>query len=279
MEVDLHIHTTASDGTFSPQEIVKMAVLKKMKAIAITDHDNIDGLEEAQSFAKLYNLELINGIEFSCTYKNNEVHILGYFLNLNDKIFIKRIKELLKSRDDRNKKIIEKLNKNAIMININDVKKEAKGNLLGRVHFANALIKKGYCKDIDEAFNKYLGKNGSAYEPRLNCSPEIVVNYLKENGALSSLAHPKFISQDDNLILELINILKKSGLNAIEVNYSGFSPDEKKKYKSWAKKFNLLITGGSDFHGDNRKHLALGDEGLNYEQFQIIKKFIMQRNK
>lgn len=274
MEVDLHIHSTASDGTFSPKEIIEMAVLKKLKVIAITDHDNVDGLLEARNSLKTDNLELINGIEFSCTYKNNEVHILGYFLNLEDEIFIERIQKLLRSREERNEKIIKKLNENNIKISMEDVRKEIVGNLIGRVHFANALIKKGYSRDIDEAFKKYLGKDGIAYEPRLNCSPEVVVEYLKENGAFSSLAHPKFISQDDNLVLDLIFKLKNCGLNAIEVNYSGFSSEDKKKYKSWAKKFDLLITGGSDFHGDNRKHLALGDEGLNYEQFQIIKNFM-----
>lgn len=276
MEVDLHIHTTASDGTFSPKEIIEMAVNKNMKAIAITDHDNIDGLNEANYYAKLNNLEFVNGIEFSCSSENNEVHILGYFLNLEDKIFLERMQTLLKSRDERNQKIIEKLNKNGIIIDISDVKKETVGNLLGRVHFANALIKKGYCKNIDEAFEKFLGKNGLAYEPRLNCPPKIVVEYLKDNAAFSSLAHPKFISKDDNFVLNLISKLKKIGLNGLEVNYTNFTADEKKKYKSWAKKFNLIITGGSDFHGDNREHLALGQEGLSYEQFQKIKNFMEQ---
>lgn len=278
MEVDLHIHTTASDGTFSPKEIVEMAAKKNMKAIAITDHDNIDGLKEANHYANLSNLEFINGIEFSCSSGNNEVHILGYFLNLEDELFLKRVKSLLKSRDERNRKIIEKLNKNGIIISIEDVKKESPGNLLGRVHFANALIKKGYCANISEAFERFLGKNGLAYEPRLNCPPETVIAYLKENGAFSSLAHPKFISTDDNFVLNLINNLKKCGLNGLEVNYSAFTNEEKQKYKSWAKKFDLIITGGSDFHGDNREHLVLGQEGLNYEQFKKIKDF-MKNNK
>ena len=276
MEVDLHIHTTASDGTLSPKEIIELAIKKNMKAIAITDHDNIDGLKEGNYYAKLNNLEFINGIEFSCSSGDNEVHILGYFLNLEDKIFLKRVQELLKSRDTRNQKIIEKLNKNGIIISIEDVKKESKGNLLGRVHFANALIKKGYCQNINDAFEKFLGKTGLAYEPRLNCPPEIVIAYLKENGAFSSLAHPKFISKDDNFVLELITKLKNYGLNGLEVNYSGFTINEKQKYKSWAKKFNLIITGGSDFHGDNREHLALGQEGLNYEEFLKIKDFVTE---
>lgn len=278
MEVDLHIHSTASDGTCSPKEIIEMAARKKLRAIALTDHDNVDGLKEAEIYADIHKIELVNGIEFSCTSEGNEVHILGYFLNLKDKIFMERMKNLLESRQKRNEKIIEKLNKNGIMISIDDVKSETTGKLLGRVHFANTLIKKGYCSSIDEAFEKYLAKGALAYEPRINCPPEVVVKYLKENGAFAALAHPKFISNDDNFTLNLITKLKKNGLDGLEVNYSSFTSDDKKKYKSWAKKFNLIITGGSDFHGDNRKHLSLGDEGLNYEQFQIIKNYMAINN-
>lgn len=274
MEVDLHIHTTESDGSLSPKEIVEMAVKKNMKAIAITDHDNVNGLEEANFYAKLNNLELVNGIEFSCSSSGNEVHILGYFLNLKDRIFLERIEALLESRRNRNQKIIEKLNKNGIIIDIDDVKREAGGKLLGRVHFANALIRKNYCQSIDEAFKIFLGKTGLAYEPRLNCPPELIVEYLKENKAFSSLAHPKLISKDENFILDLIKKLKALGLNGLEVNYPNLTKDEKNKFKAWAKKFDLIITGGSDFHGSNRINLKLGQEGLSYEQFKKIKNFI-----
>lgn len=273
MEVDLHVHSTASDGTFSPKEIIEMAIGKNLKAIALTDHDNIDGLKEAQEIANKYNFELINGIEFSCNESGKEVHILGYFLNLDDQLFLSRINELLESRVERNKKIIEKLNKNGIIIKLTDVKKEAKGNILGRVHFANALIKKGYVSSINEAFDKYLAKGALAYIPRVDCSPEVAVRYIKENGGFSSLAHPKFISLDENFTLKLIKKLKSYGLNAIEVEYGNFSYEDRKKYKSWAKKFSLLTTGGSDFHGYNRETIDLGESGISYEYLARIKKY------
>lgn len=271
MEVDLHIHTIASDGTYTSEEIIKRAIDKNLKAIAITDHDNVDGLKEANEIAKKYNFEFVNGIEFSCSIEDKEVHILGYFLNLEDEIFLERIEKLLESRDLRNKKIIEKLNNSGIMINIEDVLKESTGRIIARPHFAKALIKKGYCSDMKESFDKYLAKGGIAYVPRFNCSPETVVKYLRENGAISSLAHPKLISQDDNYILRLISKLKDCGLNAIEAQYSSFTKSEINKYKTFAKKFNLLISGGSDFHGENRANVDIGQAGISYIQFEKLK--------
>lgn len=274
MEVDLHIHTTFSDGTFTPEEVIKEAVLKKMKAIAITDHDNVDGLFIGQEIAKKYNFELINGIEFSCNIDKNEVHILGYFLNLEDKIFLERIESLLKSREERNKKIIEKLKTNGIIVNIEDAYKESSGRILGRPHFARALMKKSYATSIPDAFNRYLGSSGIAYVPRVNCPPEIAVKFLKANGAFASLAHPKFISKDENFTLDLIKKLKDYGLDGIEVNYSSFDKSEMKKYKTWAKKFNLITTGGSDFHGENRKNVFIGQAGVDYQKIIEIKKYL-----
>lgn len=153
-------------------------------------------------------------------------------------------------------------------------KKEATGEILARPHFAKALIKKGYCKNIDEAFDKFLAKNTLAYVPRLNCPPELAITYIRENGAFSSLAHPKLISQDENFILDLIKKLKSYGLNAIEANYPSFSQAEQKKYKSWAKKFDLFVSGGSDFHGSNRENIFLGQAGISYENLERIKNYI-----
>ncbi len=274
MEVDLHVHTTFSDGTWTPEEVIKTAIEKNMKAIAITDHDNVDGLYIGQKIAKENNFELINGIEFSCNLGENEVHILGYFLNLEDKIFLERIEKLLESRNERNKKIIEKLKENGIMIEIEDVYKESSRRILGRPHFARALIKKGLVNSIPEAFDKYLGQNGLAYVPRVNCPPEIAVKFLKDNGAFSSLAHPKFISKNENFTLDLIKKLKEVGLDGIEVNYSSFNKYEIKKYKTWAKKFNLITTGGSDFHGENRKNVTIGQAGVDYQKIIQIKKYL-----
>ncbi len=274
MEVDLHIHTTYSDGTFTPEGVIKDAISKKMKAIAITDHDNIDGLFIGQKIAKKYNFELINGIEFSCNIGENEVHILGYFLNISDEIFLKRVESLLVSRNERNEKILEKLKLAGVSIDMEDIHSESTGRIIGRPHFANALIKKNVVSSIDEAFEKYLGSTGLAYTPRVECRPEKVVRFLKDNGAFVSLAHPKFISKNEEFILDLIKKLKEIGLDGIEVNYTSFNKSEIQKYKTWAKKFALITTGGSDFHGENRKNTIIGQAGVDYQKIIEIKKYL-----
>lgn len=274
INVDLHIHSYFSDGSFSPEEIIKRAVEKKLKVISITDHDNIDSLKIANSIAKKYDLEFINGIEFSANIGKNDVHILGYFLNLEDKIFIERLEKLLKSRSERNKKIIEKLNINGIIINEEEVKKYAKGRILGRIHFAKALIEKNVVSSVKEAFDKFLSANACAFVERVDCDPIEIVKYLKENGAFISLAHPKLISKDDNFTINLVEKLKNYGLDALEINYPNFTKEDIAKYKTWAKKYNLFLTGGSDFHGDNRPNIDIACAGITYEQLEKIKNYM-----
>lgn len=272
MKVDLHLHSTASDGSFSPKQIVQLALLKKMKAIALTDHDTIDGLYEAKQEAEKWGIEFVPGIEFSTYWKNYEVHILGYFLNLEDPNFITTIQELKILREERNKKIIQLLQNYGIMLDMTSLEKQYPKQSIGRVHIAKEMIKNGYVKDMQEAFSKYLAQGGLAYVPKEGLSPHKAIQILKENAAFSSLAHPKFISKNENEILQLIEELKEVGLDAIEANYAGFKSYEIRKYRSWAKKYNLFITGGSDFHGTNRKNVEIGMQGLDYSQFNKFRR-------
>lgn len=271
MKVDLHIHTSCSDGTFSIKEILKEADKKKMKAIAITDHDTIDGLKLGLDVSKEYNIEFINGIEISCNLDHNEIHILGYFLNIEDSNFIEEIKYLQDERKRRNKKIIEKLEKNGIMIEIEELKKYAIGNILGRMHIARYLTDKKYVPSMVEAFSKYLGKDGLAYVEKEKFPPQKAVELIRKNGGLSSIAHPHLITNNENYLEKLILDLKNNGLGAIECYYSGYDKSDRKYYKRLAKKYSLLTTGGSDFHGENRIGIEIGSSGLEYEQFLEIK--------
>lgn len=271
MEVDMHIHTIASDGTFTPEEIVKRAKLLRMKSIAITDHDTVDGLEEGKKVAAEIGIEFISGIEISCNVSNLEVHILGYFLNLNDEKFLNELKELKKARENRNRKIVEKLKKYGIVVDIEKVKNMAPGNIVSRVHIANYLVEVGVATSKNNAFEKYLGKTGIAYVPKEDFPPERAVKMLHANGAFISIAHPKLITQNDGLLENMILELKKIGLGGIEAIYSTFTPAEKRKYKKMAKRHSLLVTGGSDFHGANREGIDIGDTGLEYSQFRLIK--------
>lgn len=270
MKVDLHIHSTASDGTYTPKQIVQLALCKKMRAIALTDHDTLEGLWEAEQEAKKWGIELIPGIEISTHWKGNEVHILGYFLNLEDTSFVSKIETLKELRRERNKKILVLLEKYDIMLNIDFLEEKYSKQSIGRVHIAKEMIAQGKVKDMVEAFSRYLGKGGLAYVPKEDLTPQAAVDLLHSNGAFSSLAHPKFISKNENEILELLEDLVSHGLNGIEANYPGFRGSEIRKYRSWAKKFQLEITGGSDFHGANRKNTEIGLQGIDYSQ---LKKF------
>lgn len=272
MEVDLHIHTMESDGTYTPEDIIKRAKEKGLKAIAITDHDTVAGLKRAREIAKKLKFEFIDGIELSCNSQEGlEVHILGYYLNIEDKIFLKELEKLDKKREERNLKIMEKLRENGVDIDENQLKNMATGNILSRLHFANYLLEKGIVGNRNEAFERYLGKTGVAYVEKDDFPPEKAVEILKKNGAFVSLAHPKLISNNDEKVEKLMIRLKELGLDGIEAQYSSFTKSERKKYKKLAKKYDLLITGGSDFHGGNRENIDLGCGGIEYEQLKKIK--------
>lgn len=271
MEVDLHIHSYESDGTDSPMEIVKRAKKNGVKVIALTDHDTIAGISECEKYAKEEGIELVKGIELSCSKNNTEIHILGYFLDLEDKNFIDELENLKKERDSRNEKIIEKFKNIGINIDIERLKKMSTGKILSRMHFANYLIEEKIVSTKQEAFAKYLGTDGKTYVPRENFPPERAVEILKKNGAFVSLAHPKLITLNNEVLENLIILLKKYGLDGIEAEYSSFSKDEKRFYKRLAKKHSLLVTGGSDYHGGNREGIDIGYSGIEYSVYQLIK--------
>lgn len=271
MEVDLHIHSYESDGTDSPMEIVKRAKKNGVKVIALTDHDTIAGISECEKYAKEQEIEFIKGIELSCSKNNTEIHILGYFLNLEDEEFISELEKLKKERDSRNEKIIEKFKNVGINIDVERLKKMSTGKILSRMHFANYLIEEKIVSTKQEAFIKYLGTDGKAYVPRENFPPERAVEILEKNGAFVSLAHPKLITLNNEVLENLIISLKKYGLDGIEAEYSSFSKDEKRFYKKLAKKYSLLVTGGSDYHGGNREGIDIGYSGIEYSIYQLIK--------
>lgn len=274
MEVDMHIHTIESDGTYTPEEIIVRAMKNNVVALAVTDHDTVAGVKRAREEANKFGIEFIEGIEVSCNESDLEVHVLGYYLNLDDEKFLAELAELERARDERNRKIIEKFEKIGIIIDIEELKSFAPGNIISRLHFANYLIEKGIVGSKNEAFDKYLGRKGVAYVPKENFPPERAVKMIKANGGFVSLAHPKLITLNDEVLNNLIVRLKEFGLDALESEYSSFSKVDKQKYRKLAKKHGLLVTGGSDFHGANREGVDLGDAGLEYSQLERIKKYL-----
>ncbi|SDN87617.1 hypothetical protein SAMN04488516_1108 [Desulfonauticus submarinus] len=255
-EIDLHTHSTASDGTLSPTELIKLAKTIGLKAIALTDHDTTKGLSEALKAGKKYGIEVICGCELSVQFKGI-THILGLWIDPKAPILNSALEFLRNKRQERNQKIIERLNKIGIKINYAEVKAKAKGTI-GRPHIAQVLVEKKIAGSIQEAFNNFLGPKGKAFVPKEKFSPQKAISILKEEQATIILAHPFSLGLAEKEVTEAISYLKSIGLEGIEVYYSEHSPEQIAFYRNLAHKLGLLISGGSDFHGANKPHIKLG---------------------
>ena len=273
---DLHTHTVNSDGTYTVEEVIQQGAEKGLKVLAITDHDTVDGLlddEKIKEYEKKYGIEVIKGIEMSCNLNGKDVHILGYFLNLKDKDFLRELERIAEIRNERNEKIIKKLADLNVPVTREELNEVVQGNVISKAHFAEIMLKKGYVNCKSDAFKNYLGKGGAAFVEKRDYKPADAVDILRKNGAFISLAHPKLISENTDEVEKIIKDLIKHGLKGLEVNYYSFSEKDKKIYRNLAEKYNLVITGGSDFHGGNRVESSLGKTGLNEEEYEILKKF------
>jgi len=246
MRADLHLHTTASDGRLTPQELVRKAVELKLDVIAITDHDSVEGvppaLEAAQSFTQLM---VIPGVEINTDVPKGEVHILGYFLNYRNPELNRTLGELRNSRYERGKKMVAKLVELGINIDWRRVEELAGKGSIGRPHIAQAMLEQGYVSSLREAFTKYIGRNGPAYVERKKLTPIEAVKVVLEADGLPVLAHPADIEPLEPFLLQL----KKAGIIGIEIYYDGYDSKTIARLKRFARKLDLIACGGSDFHG------------------------------
>ena len=263
-KVDLHIHTTVSDGRFSPEEIVRKAAQLGVNTIAICDHDNTDGITPATAAAAAAfpQLTVIPGVEISTYAPGSEVHILGYFIDLNNPELKNALADSRDSRLWRARAMIEKLNELGIDINWQQVKEIAGKSTVGRPHIAQAMLDKGHIKTFNEAFDKYIGQGSPAYVERHKISPAQAVTLVKEVKGLPVLAHPFTVDNPKRLIVEL----KTAGLAGIEVYYNNYSADKRSELARIAFEHNLIATGGSDYHGiDDSTETMLGNAGVPVE--------------
>ncbi|MGB6129217.1 MAG: PHP domain-containing protein [Psychrilyobacter sp.] len=279
--IDLHMHSTFSDGTQTPTQLVERAKQNNVKVMAITDHDNIDGLKEGRIEAEKKGITFVNGIEISANFKNKDIHILGYFLNLEDKKFLEWLKNLQEKRFNRTLEILKKLSNLGIEINLSEVQGEVLGNVIGRPHIAKMILKKGFATTMDEVFDRYLGDGQPAYVPKVGVDMIEVVKKLKANGAVVVLAHPHLISHPDDTVVNIIDILIKNGLDGLELYYPSIILRKKNKLMKVAKKRNLILTGGSDFHGFHRPGIDLGAGNISIEVFEkmVEKKEKIDKNR
>lgn len=249
MKTDLHLHTTASDGSRTPTEIIKWGKSNGLELMAITDHDTVGGLKEGMAAAKQEGIKFVPGLEIS-SYSICEIHVLGYNIDFENKEFIERLNEVQNQRKERNIRIGEKLKELGINLDF-----DFAGDGVGRMNMAREIVKEGYCSDVAEVFDKYLGVYGKAYCTAKRMTPIDAVKLIKDFGGFASLAHPKKYLLDKRLEI-LVSGLKSYGLDGIEVNYPGHSEQDIKLLNAMCQKYRLLPTGGSDFHGDEDRHFA-----------------------
>ncbi|MBT8764496.1 PHP domain-containing protein [Desulfohalobiaceae bacterium Ax17] len=257
-EIDLHTHSTASDGTLTPTELVRLAKKQGLKAIALTDHDTIRGLASALQAGKELGLEVIPGCELSVDYPDGIMHILGLWLRPEAEQLDAALRSLQAKRNKRNELMIAKLQDLGLDITYAEVKELAGGGSVGRPHLAQVLMKKGIVPSIQEAFNKYLGPRGSAYVPKQKLTPEEAISLLKKEQATVILAHPFSLNLHLPALEKELVQLKKLGLDGVEVLYSEHTPDQTAAYLYLCQELDLLVSGGSDFHGTIKPHIALG---------------------
>lgn len=244
MAVDLHIHTTASDGTFTPSEAVQYAAKLGLKIISITDHDTVGGIPEALEEAKNVGIEVIPGIEMGSDVGGQDIHILGYFIDYKSRWLHNYLETLKLLRLGRAEEMLKKLAEVNIKINLNDALRFASGGILTRAHIAKAMAKKGYVNSIKEAFDKYLGRDKPCYVVKYNYSAADVIQAIKNVGGIPVLAHPG-VSKIDKMIPQLVT----AGLQGIEAISGDHTATQISQYQKIAKQYNLVVTGGSDDHG------------------------------
>lgn len=265
-EADLHCHTTASDGLLSPTELVQLAAELGLKAIGLTDHDTIQGWEEAEQAGAMYRIQIIRGLELSTDWLGKEVHILGYALDSSSNYLTDRLMDLREAREKRIVKILNRLRDLGIVVEVEDVQQFVQGESMGRPHVAQALVKRGYVKDTKEGFERYLRLGAPAYVPHFKLTPEEGISLVREAGGVAVLAHPGILGLGEE-IPDWVRV----GLQGIEVKHSEHTPEDEVKYAQLAREHNLLPTGGSDFHGEAFKAgVNLGGWGVTLETVEKI---------
>ncbi len=263
--IDLHTHSTASDGTLTPTDLVRYAKQKGIEVLALTDHDTLSGLEEAIEEARRIDLDFIPGVEISAEFEPGTLHILGYFVDHDDSGLEERLSWLREGRDSRNVVILRKLAELGYPLKMEEVLHFAQGQSAGRPHIADAMVRRGYVSGRDEAFDRFLAKGAPAYADKERMTPEAAIGMIMGSGGLAVLAHPQWLLLDDDALVKMVADLKEKGLAGLETFYYSHSREESAFYERIARENGLLITGGSDYHGPGGlkgTEIGVGDGGM-----------------
>lgn len=284
--IDLHVHSTRSDGTYTPTELVDYAIKKGLAAFALTDHDTVDGLEEAIAYANSLRgagkdaPEVIPGVEFSTEYQGKDVHIVGLYIDYKAPEFQKYLVEFVDSRTLRNQKMCKLLQAGAGMdITYEKLMETFPNCVITRAHYARYMMSKGYVKSISEAFERYIGDHCPYYMPREKVTPAQAIELILSADGIPVLAHPLLYGMGKARLDALVAELKEAGLLALEAIYSTYSTSDEREMRALADKYNLCISGGSDFHGDNKPKLDLGTGyGSLYIPYEVLTKLLNTKN-
>jgi len=281
LRIDLHIHSTASDGSLTPADIIDHAQKLNLAAIAITDHDSVDGSKEALQIDIPPSLHFLTGVEISAAHPpffpgSGSFHILGYAIHLDNRDLNQALSKLQDARKNRNPEILKRLNKLGFRISLEEVNQEVGEGQLGRPHIAYAMLKKGFVASINEAFDKYLGNAGPAYVDKDRIECEQAISIIRAAGGVPVLAHPALLNiENDQKLDALLQNLVKIGLAGIEVYYPGHSPQQIRQYTELAENYGLLMTGGTDFHGSITPDTKMGSgDGDLFVPYTLYKELI-----
>ena len=256
--IDLHTHSLHSDGAQTPTDVVKTAADAGLSAIALSDHDCIEGVQEAMDAGSRLGVEVIPAVELSAQ-SDTELHILGYFIDINNKRLQDTMKYALQVRDERQEETCRKLREQGFDITMEEARAEAHGNpVLCRAHFAQIMVRKGYAESVKDAFSRYLSVGCYAYSNRQALTGQEAVSVIREAGGIAVAAHLHLIKLPDDELREYLKSLIPYGLDGVEGYYTDYTPDMEVRYRAMAKELGLVISGGTDYHGANKPHIAIG---------------------
>jgi predicted metal-dependent phosphoesterase TrpH len=256
--IDLHTHSVFSDGTNTPEELVEMAEKRGLKALALTDHDTVGGVPRLLAAAENLSVEAVPGIELSADCDRGTMHILGYFIDYTCPVLLEKINIVQQGRNVRNQEILKKLNKLGYILQWSDVQRHAGEDVIGRPHFAQALLERKHVKSKKAAFDLLLAKGRPGYAERYRYSAQECIELIRKAGGVSVLAHPATLYLPDDQLRAVVVGLKDFGLDGIEAHYGEHRPENMRKFIQWAKELDLICSGGTDFHGKNTPDLKLG---------------------
>lgn len=279
--VDLHVHSSVSDGTLAPRDVVRHAADVGLKAIALTDHDTVAGVPEALAAGDEFGLEVIPGAEISAELKGGACHILAYFIDCTDPGLAKLLTEAREGRDIRNRLILEKLNELGFPLALADVVNRSVDGVLTRAHFAQAMVERGYVKTFDEAFDRYLGSGRPAHVHRPRIEPAEAIAVVHKAGGLTALAHPRQVNRSPGETAAYIEELAAQGLDAVETSSPDHTSNLARRYREAAVRCNLLEVGGTDWHGSEHGgiHLGMGrgSMAIHYDLVEKMKARLAER--